>query len=77
MSRIDFSRAVSAAARRERELARHDEDERKAALSYLRDTDWMVIRRMEVNTPVPADVTQKRAQARARLNEDRRADARN
>ena len=68
MSRIDFGRAVSAAARENRALNRQDAEEREAALAYLRETDWMIIRKMEVNTPVPPEVTQKRAQALARLN---------
>jgi hypothetical protein len=55
------------AARNPRELS--EEAER-----YLRETDWLVIRAIEVgeDKPIPEDVRQKRAAARQVLNEIRR-----
>ena len=38
------------------------------AQAYLNSTDWYVMRRLELGTDIPADVTQKRAEARALLN---------
>jgi hypothetical protein len=35
------------------------------ARAYLADTDWMVIRAAESGKPVPADVADRRAAARA------------
>ena len=38
-------------------------------LSYLRDTDWYVIRSADSGMPVPDDIKAARAQARARIDE--------
>ena len=35
------------------------------AKQYLRDTDWYVVRHAETGEEVPAEVTKKRAEARA------------
>ena len=35
--------------------------------NYLAETDWYVIRFLETGVPVPADVTQKRQEARAAI----------
>ena len=37
------------------------------ALAYLANTDWMVTRMAETGIPVPQDVAQARAEARARI----------
>ena len=36
---------------------------------YLQSTDWYVIRNTETGEPIPADVTQKRAEARILINQ--------
>lgn len=36
----------------------------RVALTYLRETDWYVVRAMETDKPVPDEVLVKRAQAR-------------
>jgi hypothetical protein len=36
---------------------------------YLQSTDWYVIRNVETGEPIPADVTQKRAEARILINQ--------
>lgn len=35
------------------------------AVQYLKDTDWLVIRKLETGQAVPADVLQKRAESRS------------
>lgn len=35
------------------------------AKQYLRDTDWYVTRHAETGEAIPAEITQKRAEARA------------
>lgn len=37
------------------------------ALSYLAETDWMIIREVDAGIPCPVDVKAKRAQARAKI----------
>jgi hypothetical protein len=37
------------------------------SLAYLASTDWMIIREMDQGTPCPADVKQKRAEARTKI----------
>jgi len=37
----------------------------QSAREYLATTDWYVIRKLETGTDIPADVSQKRAEARA------------
>jgi hypothetical protein len=37
------------------------------AMQYLTETDWMVIRAMDSGEPLPQEVKQARAQARARI----------
>ncbi|MFN7003885.1 MAG: hypothetical protein ACK4NW_10715 [Roseinatronobacter sp.] len=41
---------------------------RAEALALLESTDWMILRRAETGQPVPDNVTQRRAEARATLN---------
>ncbi|KTC39789.1 hypothetical protein AO265_20920 [Pseudomonas sp. ABAC61] len=43
------------------------EQDRKAneAREYLRQTDWLVVRKLETGKDVPADIAEQRAQARA------------
>lgn len=40
------------------------EQEAREAVAYLQSTDWYVMRKLEVGTPVPEDVALKRAEAR-------------
>ena len=40
-----------------------------AARRYLADTDWMVIRAIETEKPIPQDVIEARALARKTVNE--------
>ncbi|MGE8411934.1 MAG: hypothetical protein ACN6QY_06155 [Pseudomonas sp.] len=42
------------------------EQDRKAneAREYLRQTDWLVVRKLETGKDVPADIAEQRAQAR-------------
>jgi hypothetical protein len=42
-------------------------DPKAEAQAYLNSTDWYVVRFAETGVPVPAEVTQKRAAARAIL----------
>lgn len=42
-------------------------DPKAEAQAYLTSTDWYVVRMAETGVPVPADVTEKRAAARALL----------
>ena len=42
-------------------------DPKAEAQAYLDSTDWYVVRMAETGVPVPADVTAKRAAARALL----------
>ncbi|QIH05132.1 MULTISPECIES: hypothetical protein [unclassified Pseudomonas] len=35
------------------------------AREYLRQTDWLVVRKLETGKEVPADVAEKRAEARS------------
>lgn len=37
------------------------------ARSYLLETDWYLLRNLEAGTPVPAEVSTKRAEARAKV----------
>jgi len=45
------------------------EQGRKAseALEYLRQTDWLVVRKLETGKDIPADIAERRAQARSLL----------
>ena len=40
-----------------------------AAKDYLHSTDWYVIRQLETGVPVPAEITEGRASARAKFRE--------
>ena len=44
--------------------AREDEARRTEARAFLASTDWMVVRLAETGTPIPAEIAEKRAQAR-------------
>ena len=46
---------------------RVQEDPAQIAREYLAETDWMVIRAAETGTPVPDDVSTRRAEARKSL----------
>lgn len=39
-----------------------------ASNRYLRDTDWYVIRQLELGTPIPADIVTERQAARDQIN---------
>lgn len=52
------------------ELARAAaEVDRNAARAYLVSTDWMILRYAETGTPVPPDILENRARARASLSD--------
>lgn len=40
---------------------------RSEALTYLKSTDWYVIRKIEIDKAIPEDVVTKRAEARENL----------
>ena len=46
---------------------REQEQANREALAYLAATDWLVIRQLDSGEPMPADVKQKRAEARAKI----------
>ena len=46
------------------QVAKGREKARAEALSYLRETDWMVVRFTETGRPVPDDVALRREEAR-------------
>ena len=50
------------------EAKRNPEQLRREAQEYLKETDWYVVRKVETNKPLPADVQQKRTDARAILS---------
>ena len=60
MSQIDFTQLITA---KEQGLAR-DKIKRVAALDFLKETDWMVIRAIETGIPVADDMVKARAKAR-------------
>lgn len=70
MSRIDYSRLLTAEDRRDRERRRDAAHARAAARETLAHSDWMVIRAIETGKPVPPEVAQARAGARALLAAD-------
>ncbi|WP_409297180.1 hypothetical protein [Pseudomonas sp. KCJK8993] len=43
------------------------EQDQKAneAREYLRQTDWLVVRKLETGQDIPADIAEKRAEARS------------
>lgn len=51
------------------EAKRNPEQVRLAALEYLHSTDWYTARLVDEGTPIPDDVKQKRAEARATLRQ--------
>lgn len=42
----------------------NDKADLESAIKYLRDTDWYVIRKLEVKQAIPDDVSKKRTEAR-------------
>jgi hypothetical protein len=44
------------------------ENDAATAKTYLRDTDWYVMRFVETQKAVPEDITAKRADARAKIS---------
>lgn len=55
---------VHRSTRAAREAALAAEATRVAAVRYLAETDWLIVRQMETQKPIPADVLTKRAEAR-------------
>ena len=45
------------------------ENERAAAIAYLKETDWYVIRQVETGSPVPDEIKEKRLDARNTLRD--------
>lgn len=45
------------------------ENTRTAAIQYLKDTDWYIIRLFETQVAVPADISNKRAEARKQIKD--------
>ncbi|MEN5258621.1 hypothetical protein [Pseudomonas protegens] len=42
-----------------------EQDQKAAeAREYLRQTDWLVVRKLETGKDIPADIAEKRAEAR-------------
>lgn len=62
---IDYSQLVTAEALEEAAVKEANEPH----IAYLRSTDWYVIRKLEIGTPVPEDVLEERAVARAAIKE--------
>lgn len=58
---IDFSKAVEPS-----DIA--EEAARAAAKLHLQETDWYIVRFIEIGEPVPAEITASRAEARVTLN---------
>jgi len=70
MSRIDYSRLLTAQARADQQRQRAQAQGRAAALDTLARSDWMVIRAIETGKPVPPEVAEVRARARVLLGAD-------
>lgn len=65
---IDKSLLVT---KEDKEKAEHETELRNASyagLSYLRETDWYVVRAMETGKLAPEDVVTKRAEAREAID---------
>lgn len=45
------------------------ENERAAAIAYLKETDWYVLRQVETGAPVPDEIKEKRLEARKALSD--------
>ena len=64
---IDFSKMKTAEQKRaEAEQAEIDRVNAEAR-KYLADTDWYLVRALEAGEPVPAEVLEQRAAARAKV----------
>lgn len=60
---VDLSKLVKT--KTESELK--DEAEKLSAISYLKETDWYVIRKLESGTEIPEDVAKARQEARSKV----------
>lgn len=76
MSKIDFSRLITAEEKSNRAAAKRDKAERDAALSFLQDTDWYVLRLAETGEAIPAKIAKERQGARDRIGGKRAKAAR-
>ena len=54
---MDFSKSEKAVAEPDIEVLN--------AIEYLRQTDWLVVRKIETGKEIPADIAEKRAEARS------------
>lgn len=62
---IDLTQLITAEDKAAAAAAGAAAREHATARAYLAETDWMVVRAAETGKPVPADVADQRAQARA------------
>lgn len=61
---VDLSQLITAEARRDAEEALEIAAQRTAALAYLADTDWYVVRKIETGKDIPEEILSARNTAR-------------
>lgn len=69
MSNIDFTQVKTAEAKAAEAEAERLQADYDAAVAYLCETDWYVVRKTETAAAVPADIEQARAEARKRASD--------
>lgn len=68
MSKIDFSRIVTAAERSAQAEAEDLKRRTAEAVAFLASSDWLVVRQAETGEPIPEDISAARAAARKLLS---------
>ena len=67
---IDWGQVITADSKEQAAADAARESAREAALRYLAETDWYVIRASDTGKAVPKDVAKRRAEARKAAGHD-------